>query len=235
MYRLRLFRGLKAKVARDKAIVKDIVKANDGLTLGAGVGAIYDSKKFDRPYLRDFLLNYQVFGDVSETGVTWADLKDLHASVYDAFDAQRKAVGKPGFLFCPMSHSYHGGVCLYFTFAISYDAEETALDDYYAPKNAVQDAFGRHHRGNSRHPELASNRGVPAQNLDCAFGDLLCAGVFLLGADDRRGHASGGGLWPLGGVWGRADRSVGTRYLEGTPHPAHDPRTGVDHARGVAG
>src|SRR5690625_4368546 len=73
------FEGTKANVEREKAIVKKIVSRNGGITLGAGPGAVYDQKKFDTPYLRDFLMNYQVFGDVCETGATWSDLNEVHA------------------------------------------------------------------------------------------------------------------------------------------------------------
>src|SRR5690625_6361941 len=74
------FEGTKANVEREKEIVKKIVSRNGGITLGAGPGAVYDQKKFDTPYLRDFLMNYQVFGDVCETGATWSDLNEVHAT-----------------------------------------------------------------------------------------------------------------------------------------------------------
>lgn len=135
------FEGTKANVEREKAIVKKIVSRNGGITLGAGPGAVYDQKKFDTPYLRDFLMNYQVFGDVCETGATWSDLNEVHATVYDAFYQVRRDADGPGFMFCHMSHSYHGGACLYFTFAFPYSSDETALDEYYDAKNAVQQAF----------------------------------------------------------------------------------------------
>lgn len=135
------FEGTKANVEREKAIVKKIVSRNGGITLGAGPGAVYDQKKFDTPYLRDFLMNYQVFGDVCETGATWSDLNEVHAKVYDAFYQVRRDADGPGFMFCHMSHSYHGGACLYFTFAFPFSSDEAALGEYYDAKNAVQQAF----------------------------------------------------------------------------------------------
>lgn len=135
------FEGSKEHVARQKAQVKRIVKANGGIVLGSGAGKVYDQKKFDTPYLRDFLLNYRTFGDVCDTGATWAEINRVHSTVYDAFYAQRKRVGRPGFMFCHMSHSYHQGACLYFTFALEYTSEETALEEYYDVKRTVQQAF----------------------------------------------------------------------------------------------
>ena len=135
------FEGSKESVEQQKSIVKKIVKNAGGITLGAGPGAIYDQKKFDTPYLRDFLLNYQVFGDVCDTGATWSNINEVHSTVYDAFYAVQKAQGLPGFMFCHMSHSYHSGACLYFTFAFPYSSDEQALEQYYAAKNAVQQVF----------------------------------------------------------------------------------------------
>ncbi|MDN6400287.1 MAG: FAD-binding oxidoreductase [Brachybacterium sp.] len=135
------FEGSKESVAQQKSLVKKIVKNNGGITLGAGPGAIYDQKKFDTPYLRDFLLNYQVFGDVCDTGATWSNINEVHSRAYEAFYATQEEQGLPGFMFCHMSHSYHAGACLYFTFAFPYSSTEQALQQYYAAKGAVQQSF----------------------------------------------------------------------------------------------
>lgn len=135
------FEGSKEAVDAQKTIVKKIVKANGGITLGAGPGAIYDQKKFDTPYLRDFLMSYDVFGDVCDTGATWSKINEVHARVYEAYYAKLEELGLDGFMFCHMSHSYHSGACLYFTFAVPYSATEKALEEYQACKDAVQQAF----------------------------------------------------------------------------------------------
>src|SRR5699024_1825232 len=135
------FEGSKESVDQQKAIVKKIVRNNGGITLGAGPGAIYDQKKFDTPYLRDFLMNYQVFGDVCDTGATWSRINEVHSKVYDAFHAAQAELDWPGFMFCHMTHSSHAGACLYFTFAFPSSSDEQALEQYYAAKNAVQPAF----------------------------------------------------------------------------------------------
>ncbi|MGO1424359.1 MAG: FAD-binding oxidoreductase, partial [Brachybacterium sp.] len=55
--------------------------------------------------------------------------------------ATQEEQGLPGFMFCHMSHSYHAGACLYFTFAFPYSSTEQALEQYYAAKSAVQQTF----------------------------------------------------------------------------------------------
>lgn len=138
------FEGSKAQISREQAAVKKIVKKAGGITLGAGPGAIYDQKKFDTPYLRDFLLGLNVFGDVSDTGTTWARINEMHSKVYDTFYAKLDELGIPGFFFCHMSHSYHQGACLYFTFAVPYVNNEVMLEQYTAIKHAVQSEFQKH-------------------------------------------------------------------------------------------
>ena len=51
------YEGGKSHVAREKEIVKDIVGKHGGIVLGKGPGVLYDQKKFDTPYIRDFLLD----------------------------------------------------------------------------------------------------------------------------------------------------------------------------------
>ncbi len=168
------FEGSKQSVDAQKAIVKKIVKNNGGITLGAGPGAIYDQKKFDTPYLRDFLMDYQVFGDVCETGATWSRLNEVHSRVYDAFYAAQAQQGLPGFMFCHMSHSYHGGACLYFTFAFPFSSPEQALEQYYTAKRAVQQTFVDLDSGVSHH------HGVGTEHLPWMRQDQGEVGMCLI-------------------------------------------------------
>ncbi|MFC0676139.1 FAD-binding oxidoreductase [Brachybacterium hainanense] len=172
------FEGTKERVEREKAIVKKIVKRNGGITLGAGPGAIYDQKKFDTPYLRDFLMGYRVFGDVCDTGASWSMINEVHSTVYDAFHAQRREVGKPGFMFCHMSHSYHGGACLYFTFAIPYESEETALEEYYGAKNRVQQTFMEHGSTVSHHHAVGTEHQPWIEEDITELGAEVIRGIF---------------------------------------------------------
>ena len=42
---------------------------------------------------------------------------------------------------CHLSHSYHSGACLYFTFAFVLDEGRDELEQYDAVKGAIQQAF----------------------------------------------------------------------------------------------
>ena len=134
------YEGGKAHVARQKKIVKDIVGKHGGILVGKGPGALYDQKKFDTPYIRDFLLDRGAIGDVSETAAPWSKLLPLYRNVIAAAEKVYAQLGVPGWIMCHLSHSYHSGACLYFTFAFKHDGVDP-LGQYEPLKNAIQQAF----------------------------------------------------------------------------------------------
>ncbi|KUG56506.1 dehydrogenase [Kocuria rosea subsp. polaris] len=133
------FEGSRAEVERRKKAVSGLVKMQGALVLGAGPGALYDQKKFDTPYLRDFLLEQNTIGDVSETAAPWSRLTSVHQAVYEAAHRAFASQGKTGWIMSHMSHSYHSGACLYFTFG--YEIGEDPHGEYAVIKGAIQQAF----------------------------------------------------------------------------------------------
>jgi alkyldihydroxyacetonephosphate synthase len=134
------YEGSKSHVAREKSIVKGIVSKHGGIVLGKGPGVLYDQKKFDTPYIRDFLLDRGAIGDVSETAAPWSKLRPLYDNVMAAANAAFAELGVVGWIMCHLSHSYHSGACLYFTFAFKHDGIDP-LAQYDKVKSAVQQAF----------------------------------------------------------------------------------------------
>jgi alkyldihydroxyacetonephosphate synthase len=134
------YEGGKAHVARQKKIVKDIVGKHGGILVGKGPGVLYDQKKFDTPYIRDFLLDRGAVGDVSETAAPWSKLLPLYRNVIAAAEKVYAQLGVPGWIMCHLSHSYHSGACLYFTFAFKHNGVDP-LGQYEPLKNAIQQAF----------------------------------------------------------------------------------------------
>jgi alkyldihydroxyacetonephosphate synthase len=135
------YEGTERHVATQRRAVGRIVARHGGLCIGAGPGELYDQKKFDTPYIRDFLLDRGALADVSETSAPWSALGPLYdavmAAARDAFDALRVK----GYVMCHLSHSYHAGACLYFTFAFKPNAADEPLDQYTRVKSAIQQAF----------------------------------------------------------------------------------------------
>ena len=134
------YEGGKPHVARQKKIVKDIVGKHGGILVGKGPGELYDQKKFDTPYIRDFLLDRGAIGDVSETAAPWSKLLPLYRNVMTAAEKVYAQLGVTGWIMCHLSHSYHSGACLYFTFAFKHDGVDP-LAQYEPLKNAIQQAF----------------------------------------------------------------------------------------------
>ncbi|HET9560752.1 MAG TPA: FAD-binding oxidoreductase [Propionibacteriaceae bacterium] len=134
------YEGGKAHVSRQKGIVKDIVGRHGGIVVGKGPGELYDQKKFDTPYIRDFLLDRGAVGDVSETAAPWSKLLPLYTNVLAAAEKVYAHLGVAGWIMCHLSHSYHSGACLYFTFAFKHDGVDP-LGQYEPLKNAIQQAF----------------------------------------------------------------------------------------------
>ncbi len=162
------YEGGKSHVAREKSIVKGIVSKHGGIVVGKGPGQLYDQKKFDTPYLRDFLLDRGAAGDVSETAAPWSKLPGLYRNTVAAANAAFDQLGVTGWVMCHLSHSYHSGACLYFTFAFRFTAEDQ-LGQYDVVKSAIQQSFvdnggtlSHHHAVGTEHARwLAQDISTP--------------------------------------------------------------------------
>jgi len=133
------FEGGAAHVTRQKKLVGAIVKQHGGMGVGTGPGVLYDQKKFDTPYLRDFLLDRGAAGDVSETSAPWSKLAGVYDATIAAAEKAYEEIGTKGWIMAHLSHSYHSGACLYFTFAFVFGDEP--LREYDIVKSAIQQAF----------------------------------------------------------------------------------------------
>jgi alkyldihydroxyacetonephosphate synthase len=134
------YEGGKSHVARQKKIVKDIVGKHGGIGVGKGPGVLYDQKKYDTGYIRDFLLDRGAIADVSDTAAPWSKLLPLYRNVMAAAEKAFAQVGVAGYIMCHLSHSYYSGACLYFTFGFKHDGVDP-LGQYERVKNAIQQAF----------------------------------------------------------------------------------------------
>jgi alkyldihydroxyacetonephosphate synthase len=135
------YEGSERHVAAQRRAVGRIVRAHRGLCIGAGPGALYDQKKFDTPYIRDYLLDRGVLADVSDTAMPWSRLSDVYDAVIAAANGAFERLGVRGHVMCHLSHSYLSGACLYFTFALVPSGAGDPLAEYDLVKSAIQQAF----------------------------------------------------------------------------------------------
>ncbi|WP_166350165.1 FAD-binding oxidoreductase [Phytoactinopolyspora limicola] len=133
------YEGSAAHVRYEKRLVRRIVRRHGGVYVGEGPGALYDQKKFDTPYIRDFLLDRGAAADVSETAAPWSALRPLYDTTMAAARRAYDDLGVQGWIMCHLSHSYHSGACLYFTFAFVHGDEP--IKQYDHVKSAIQQSF----------------------------------------------------------------------------------------------
>lgn len=166
------FEGGEAHAKRQKKLVDKIVKKHGGMGVGKGPGVLYDQKKFDTPYLRDFLLDRGAAGDVSESAMPWSKVNQVHDAVRIAADKAFDEIGIQGWIMSHLSHSYHSGACLYFTFA--FVMGDDPLAEYNVVKSAIQQAFIDN--GGS----LSHHHGVGLEHAPWLEQDISAQGVAVM-------------------------------------------------------
>ncbi|MBV9415807.1 MAG: FAD-binding oxidoreductase, partial [Solirubrobacterales bacterium] len=168
------YEGSEHHVATQRRAVGKLLKRHGGLCVGSGPGVLYDQKKFDIPYIRDFLLDRGAAGDVSETATTWSDLQTLYDAVITAAQAAFAQLRVMGYVMCHLSHSYHAGACLYFTFA--FKASRDMLAEYEVVKAAIQQAFV------DNGATLSHHHAVGTEHAEWLEEDISPPGVVMLNA-----------------------------------------------------
>ena len=101
---------------------------------------------------------------------------------------------------CHLSHSYHSGACLYFTFAFKPSGTGDPLDDYGAVKSAIQQAFV------DSGATLSHHHAVGTEHAEWLEEDISSPGVAMLQALFE-GFDPGGNLNPGKIVSGRTTRA----------------------------
>ena len=170
------YEGSEHHVAAQRRAVGKLVKRHRGLCIGSGPGVLYDQKKFDIPYIRDFLLDRGAPGDVSETATTWSNLIPLYDAVSAAANHAFARIGVKGYLMCHLSHSYHAGACLYFTFAFKGTSPANMVTEYEVVKSAIQQAFV------DNGGTLSHHHAVGTEHAQWLEQDISAPGVAMLEA-----------------------------------------------------
>jgi alkyldihydroxyacetonephosphate synthase len=170
------YEGTERHVAGQRKGVSRIVGRHGGLCIGASPGELYDQKKFDTPYIRDFLLDRGALADVSETSAPWSRLRTLYDNVMSSAHGAFDELGVHGYIMCHLSHSYHAGACLYFTFGFKPSAQDDGLAQYDRVKFAIQQAFI------DSGGTLSHHHGVGTEHAHWLEQDISAPGVAMLQA-----------------------------------------------------
>ena len=150
--------------------VTGIYKQHGAFSLGAGVGKTFEKSKYDFPHLRDYLMDRRIMADVSETSTLWSNILPLYHAAMDAIAQATRDTGQKAFVSCHISHNYHSGASLYFTFGcVQLPGRE--LEQYLYIKKAAEDAFMKN--GGT----LSHHHAVGTEHLPWIEEDISPAGV----------------------------------------------------------
>lgn len=210
------YEGGEAHAKRQKSLVDAIVKKHGGMGVGKGPGILYDQKKFDTPYLRDFLLDMGAAGDVSETAAPWSKLIAVHENVYKAANKAYDEIGIKGWIMSHMSHSYHSGACLYFTFAFVFDKDP--IGEYNTVKNAIQQAFIDSDATISHHHGVGVEHSPWLEEDISSEGVKIMAGLFS--SADAGSNFNPGKILPRPKALTLAERTAAAKAPAKTPAKA---------------
>ncbi|EFA76997.1 alkyl-dihydroxyacetonephosphate synthase [Heterostelium album PN500] len=144
------FEGSKKQVDFHKKSVFDILSKNGAFGLGQSPGKTWAEKRYDLPYIRDFLLNHNMWVDVAETTVSWSSLLPLWKEAKQAFNDHFRSKGIPSWICAHISHTYSNGVCLYFIFASKQNADNE-MTPYTEGKRLMTDIVLKHGGAISHH------------------------------------------------------------------------------------
>lgn len=128
-----------------------VFKKFGALSLGSSPGQTFNETKYDFPYVRDYVMDFGLIADVSETSVKWSDLEALYSTVNKNMADLAKKLGTEIFLSCHISHTYPSGASLYFTWASPAQPDLDSLKKYDLIKRCTEDAFMQHGATYSHH------------------------------------------------------------------------------------
>ena len=132
--------GSQETFERDRNKADAIFQRLGAFPLGTTPGKSFQAAKFDFPYLRDYLWDRGILCDVSETATVWSNLLPLYEASCKSIEVAMAAYCRSGWLGCHISHTYHAGASLYFTFGVV-PREGDHLVQYLRVKKAAEDAF----------------------------------------------------------------------------------------------
>ena len=164
------YEGTQQEFKNIRKKVSSIYKKHLGVCLGAEPGRSFAKVKFDFPHLRDFTMDRSIMADVSETATTWNNLCAMHKNGLKEIENAIKETGVNGWVGCHLSHSYHSGASLYFTFGCL-QRKGREIEQYLYVKKAAEDAFMKN--GGT----LSHHHAVGTEHLPWVEEDLSSTGL----------------------------------------------------------
>lgn len=152
------YEGEPRVLAASRRAAEAVWRRHGAVALGRGPGESFAEGKFDFPYIRDFLMDYDVLVDVAETSTVWSGIPALYEDGMRTFREALGADGRRAWVGCHVSHSYAAGASVYFSLAMSCRRGPDGrvdpwaeLERFIAAKHAGLDRFAAHGATLSHH------------------------------------------------------------------------------------
>ena len=172
--------GDRARAISSRKLALRICRNHGGIFTGSIIGRIWKKTRFTTPYLRNTLWDHGYALDTLETAVPWVNLRKMHSRVNAAITQACEDAGTRVLVFAHVSHVYHTGASLYFTYLYgrSPDPDQT-LERWNRMKQAACEAIldsggtisHQHGIGRDHAPYLEREKGpLGMKILDCVSG-----------------------------------------------------------------
>lgn len=161
-----LWEGRHAKLLKQRrSWCEKVFAAHGGKRLPSLVAKKWEQGRFQGPYLRDAFMNVGVLAETLETAANWSNLLPTYYAVQKAIKDTAAAHGLKALVQCHISHLYHTGASLYYTFVMQESDDPVAL--WHEIKrnagNAIEQAGASitHHHGvgTAHRPNVAPDMG----------------------------------------------------------------------------
>lgn len=139
--------GEKEAVEASLAASRVIIEQHGGMHFGESLGESWYKGRFETPYLRDPMLDRGIGVDTLETCTRWSNIVPLHEAVtraiHEAMAAHPPFPGAHGICMAHISHAYHNGASLYFTFVLP-RYPDSEIEQWLAVKLSASEAILEH-------------------------------------------------------------------------------------------
>lgn len=135
--------GLEGGVQRTRIegrVIRKILRSFSVFHLGDSAGQEWYQHRFENPYLRDVLMDYDILVDTLETATEWDNVWNLYTRVRNTITQTYDQLSIKGVVTVHLSHMYPTGSSIYFILlATPHVGQE--LEEWWTIKKAASDAI----------------------------------------------------------------------------------------------
>ena len=176
------FEGEQDLVDYGVGAAKRIIRSCGGIGVGKSPANRWYEGRFHGPYSRDPMMDRGLGVDTLETATTWSNVETLYNGVRGALEGAMRqhasTKGAQGIVLAHISHAYHDGASLYFSYVWPRDLKDE-IRQWRAIKAAASDAIVR--AGGT----ISHHHGVGEDHLPWLGAEKGAAGMAVLRAIKR--------------------------------------------------